>query len=453
MNNLQKMKQTKLTENGDKSFKTTGNNYTDIMFLTEYLENHLDEIKIGKKTKDKVLSMYIRDPRFGMGKRKLGRKLCELSEVTPENIVLSGRFDDLLSNPTDENIEYLKKELMNGNELAKKWMPRLKQKDKMVAKELCKMWGINEKEYRKLIKVETTEYKLSYAKNNINSNPLEKAFNKDKKHPLVDTIKFEEVPSMAMKKYIKCFTRREDLSERFDNYMQKVKENKTKINVNTTNVYDAYKTAGNNKNDDILANKMLENQTKNISLDCLVIHDSSGSMYNVNDSIGKANSIALALATKSTYCPNQLISFSNNPYFIEIKGKTLQEKYESFETEEVANTDFGKVMRLCGELNKYPEYFVCLSDMEFDNGSYQSKEEAMKIIKEKSHKTKIIWWNLNSRNATIPELDEYGNIYLSGYSIKMLELLENNFNMEEYIDKILEKYIKDIKLLTKYNKK
>ena len=445
MNKIQKLKLVKTTENGDKSYNSTGNNLVDLVFLTEYFENHVDEVTIGNSEKEKLLAMYIRDPRNGMGRKKLGRRLMQLAEVENKHIVLAGRYDDLLENPTDENLVYLKEMLFAGNELAKKWMPRLKGKDKLIAKELCKMWNITEKEYRKLIKADTTEYKLSYVERETVS-PLAEAFNKKMYiHPLVDTIDFEKVPSLAMTKYCKTFSKREDIKPRFDKYIQDLKENKAKVNTSTTNVYDTYKTATrgawiNEENTNVIASKMLEKQQEGIELDCLVIHDSSGSMHDGNDSIGKANSIALALATKSTYCPNELISFSSRPHFIKIKGNTLNEKYKSFQTRDIANTDFSKVMELCTTLNKYPEYFICLSDMEFNSGSYQTKEEAMKIIKVKSPKTKIIWWNLNSRNKTVPEFDEYGNIFLSGYSIQMLKLLENKFNMDEYIEKILLDY-------------
>ena len=63
---------------------------------------------------------------------------------------------------------------------------------------------------------------------------------------------------------------------------------------------------------------------------------------------------------------------------------------------------------------------------------------------DKEANTKIIWWNLNNRNKTVPEFDEYGNIYLSGYNLQILKLLENKFDMSEYINKILTKYKKDI---------
>ena len=60
-----------------------------------------------------------------------------------------------------------------------------------------------------------------------------------------------------------------------------------------------------------------------------------------------------------------------------IKGDTLKEKYNSMYTGDCSNTDFGKVMELLKGLKKYPEYLIVLSDMEFDCGSNQSKEETM----------------------------------------------------------------------------
>ena len=123
-----------------------------------------------------------------------------------------------------------------------------------------------------------------------------------------------------------------------------------------------------------------------------------------------------------------------------IKGDTLKEQYNSMYTGDCSNTDFGKVMQILQNLSKYPEYLIVLSDMEFDYGSNQSKEETMKIFKDHGANTKLIWWNLNDRNKTVPEFDEYGNIYLSGYNLQILKLLENKFDMSTYIDTILEKY-------------
>ena len=87
--------------------------------------------------------------------------------------------------------------------------------------------------------------------------------------------------------------------------------------------------------------------------------------------------------------------------------------------------------------------------MEFDAGSNQTKEDAMKIIKEKSEKTRIIWWNFNSRQVTFPEIDKYGNIFLSGYSPQLLSLLDVNFDLENVMNGMVEEYKKQYN--NKYN--
>lgn len=451
MNEIEKIFNEKLTENGDKSYKSTGNNLTDLFFMTPYFEKNLEEATIGTTEREKVFSMFVRDPRFGLGRRDLGRRLMDLSGVSTNNIIKAGRYDDLWHIPTASNIESFKSELLNNNELAKKWAPRLTGKDKRIAKALCKVWNISEKEYRALIKTDkTTEYKLSYAEKK-EGTPLNDLFNQGNyEHPLVETINFEQVPSLAMTKYLHAFSTREDIKTRFDEYIQKVKEDKAKVNTSTANVYDGYKTAvrgTSSEAKEVIANKIVDNATIGVEMNAICIVDTSGSMgwRNEEDSLlARAYSIAYGIATKSTYAPNQVISFSSRPQLMTIKGNTLKEKYKSMYTGDCSNTDFGRVMELLRGLKKYPEYLIVLSDMEFDYGSNQSKKETMKIFKEHGAETKIIWWNLNDRNKTVPEFDEYGNIYLSGYNMQILKLLENKFDMTTYIDKILKDYMEKI---------
>ena len=456
MNKLIKIFSEKLTENGDKAYKTTGDNLTDLFFMTPYFEKHLDEATIGQSEKEKLFSMYIRDPRYGLGRRDLGRRLMYLSQVEPANIIRAGRYDDLWHIPTEENINFLKLALNERSvdkELAKKWMPRLTGKDKKVAKTLCEMWEISEKEYRQLIKTDSTvEYKLSYAEQ-LEGTPLNDLFKKGNyKHPLVNEINFEQVPSLAMTKYLKCFSTREDIKPRFDEYMQKVKEDKAKVHTTTTTVVDAYKTVNDwttqsvEENQDILGKKIVENATIGVEMDAICVLDTSGSMGRLGsgDLIDKATAVCHGIATHSTYAPNQLIAFSSRPHLMTIQGDTLKEQYRSMYTGDCSNTDFGRVMNILKDLKKYPEWLIAMSDMEFDYGSCQSKEETMRIFKEHGAKTKLIWWNFNDRNKTVPEFDEYGNIYLSGYNLQLLKLLENKFDMTTYIDKILEDYKKRV---------
>lgn len=453
MNEIEKILNEKKTENGDKAYKSTGNNLVDLLFMSEYFNKHLEEASIGTSEKEKLFSMFMRDPRYGMGRRDLGRRLMKLSGVSAENVVKAGRFDDLYKIGTDECIEYLKEQLESGNELAKKWIPRLTGRNKEIAKALCKMWKISEEKYRKLIKTDSTvEYKLSYAVPKEQSE-LDKLFGKGNYiHPLVGEIDFEKVPSLAMHKYLKTFSTREDIKDRFNEYIQAVKENKAKVNTKTANVYDAYQTATMDcmttrsvrENADVIAKKTVENATIGVELNAIPILDTSGSMTWGGNLLEKATSIAHGIATHSTYAKNQLISFSSYPQLMTIKGETLREQYRSMFTGDCSNTDFGKVMKLLQKLEKYPEYLIVLSDMEFDRGSNQSKEETMRIFKEHGADTKIIWWNLNDRNKTVPEFDEYGNIYLSGYNLQLLKLLENKFDMTSYLDKILKEYAKNI---------
>lgn len=460
MNELFKLMNEKLTENGDKSYRTTGNEYADLIFLTPYLEKHLDEVKIGNSFKDKLMAMYVRDPRYGLGRRDLGRKLMYLADVPAKWITVAGRYDDLWHLPTDENLEYLKEQLIANNELAKKWMPRLSGKYKLSAKALCKIWNMSEKRYRALIKAEnTTEYKLSYAEEKNEKTALNDLFKQYLyEHPLVSTIDFEKVPSLAMTKYLHAFSTREDIKDRFNEYINAVKENKAKVNTTTANVVDAYKTSvkGTNEASDVIAKKIVEQETLDVELDAICVLDTSGSMYSsawsfsgidfsdTNDIGVKAMAVAHAIATHSSYAKNQLVSFSSRPRLMTIAGNTLKEQYESMYTGDCSNTDLAKVMVLLRQLNKYPEYLIILSDMEFDYGSIHSKDKTMKLFKEMGAETKIIWWNFNNRNKTIPEFDEYGNIYLSGYNIQMLKLLENKFDMTEFVDKVLQDYAKKV---------
>lgn len=456
MKELEKLLNEKLTENGDKSYKSTGDNLTDLMFLTPYFEKHLDEANIGTTEKEKLFSMFIRDPRFGLGRRDLGRRLMCQAKVSAKNIVKAGRFDDLYNIPTDENIAYLKEEVLKGNELAKKWLPGLTTSEKKIAKALMKEWELTPKEYRALKKCDTTtEYMLSYAEA-LDGTPLNDLFKKESyKHPLVEKIDFEKVPSLAMTKYIHAFSTREDIAPRYREYLMKLQEGKAKMNTKTANVMDAYNVAYScslvpqsveEQARETISKKIVDDATIGVELDAIVILDTSGSMewgYGYKP-IDKANAIAYAIATHSTYAKNQIISFSSRPQLMTIQGETMKQKYDSMYTGDCSNTDFGKVMELLKKLKKYPEYLIVLSDMEFDEGSCQSKQETMRLFKENGADTKIVWWSLNDRNKTIPEFDEYGNIYLSGYNMQILKLLENKFDMKTYIDAILEQYKKDI---------
>lgn len=437
MNSLEKLFNEKTTENGDISYKSTGNDMLDLLFMSSFFEKHLKQVykKVGTGEKWRLFAMFMRDPRLGLGRRDLGRRLMYYSDVSPENVPKCGRYDDLLEMGIYRG-EYLEQivndGLGKGIYLAKKWLPRINTKYGELAKFICKEYGISEKEYRRRIKLDTTENLLSRKRTN--------------------EIEFDHVPSLAMIKYFNRFQRGEDTRERFEKYLEQVRSGEKKLNISTTNVYDIY------RNRDTIDADLFFDKLEKIKISCIPILDTSGSMWDSNDSIGKAISIAHYLAKCSTYCNGHVISFSSKPQLIKIeeKRKTYSRywvtndifgnynKYSrelnSMYTGEWSNTDFGKVMNLLEKLDDLPEYLVVLSDMEFDYGSNQSKNQLQKLWKDKGYTTKIIWWNFNSRNTTAPETDEMGNIFISGYNPMLLKYLEAGFDGELFLDKLLKEY-------------
>lgn len=419
MTELEKLFNESRTENGDKCFVSTGNHLLDILFMTSYYEKHLDEVNIGGSDKEKLFAMFVRDCRHGLGRRDLGRKLMYLAGVESEEVVKAGRYDDLYKIGTATYCNYLLKKCMSGDELAKKWMPRLNSKDSFVAKWFCRVYNFREKDYRKMIKCDTTENKLSRKRTN--------------------EIKFEQVPSLAMIKYYDRFKYGEDTRERFEEYLNSVKKGESKLNISTTNVYDIY------RNRNIIDADLFFDKLEKIKLSCIPILDTSASMRDGEDSYGKANSIAHYLAKCSTYANNQVISFSSYPKLMTLRGNSYIDEIRSMYTGDCSNTNFKAVMDILKGLNNFPEYLIVLSDMEFDVGSKQSKDELEALWKENNCKTKIVWWNFNSRNKTVPEIDENGNIYMSGYSPMMLKYLECGFNGEQFLDKLLKEYEEKVK--------
>lgn len=434
MNEIEKVFAKKKTENGDEAYKTTGSALVDLLFMSEYYQNHLDEVKIGNSDKEKLFAMFIRDARNGLGRRDLGRELMKQSGVSAENIVLAGRYDDLYHIPTDENIKYLQNAVYNKNALAQKWCPRLMGKDREIAKILCKQWGVTEKEYRKFIKVCTTEQLLTEKR--------------------IDDIDFVKVPSLAMVKYYNRFMQ----EERFRKYIEDVKKGDKKLNIATTTVYDIY------RNREKIDAQLFFDKIEKIKINCIPVLDTSGSMQDENDSIGKATAIAHYLAKCSTFYKDYVVSFSSAPQLIHMgynRKKTYDGKWlgardcgfqydntksqyinevESLQTGDCSNTDFGKVMELFRDVKELPDYLVVLSDMEFDNGSKLSKDKTMQLFKQKGYKTRIIWWNFNSRNKTAPEIDSDGNIFLSGYSPYLLKYIEVGFDSSKFLEKLLTEY-------------
>jgi hypothetical protein len=206
----------KLTENGDDALTTTGNNLLDIMFMTEYYREHIDEAldKIGASDTERLFSMFIRDPRYGMGCRELGRALMAKTGVAPKDVFTAGRYDDFYAGGIynggflHDFLDYVWSKVQEGDELAKKWMPRLNGKYHETAKRFCHDLGISQKEYRKAIKCNTVERKMTEKR--------------------LSEINYEQVPSLSMVKHYAAFMKNDE--KRFKKYLEGVKNGEKKLN-------------------------------------------------------------------------------------------------------------------------------------------------------------------------------------------------------------------------------
>lgn len=411
----------KFTENGDKAFDSTGNKLLDILFMSEYYTKHLNEVpNIGDSHVAKLFSMFIRDPRFGLGRRDLGRRLMSQTMLTPQQIVMAGRYDDLYLMPafTMENLRYLFEQVKAGNELAKKWMPRYSSKHHAIARNFAGMLDMNKQQYGHFIKANTVENTMSR-----------------KQWEYID---FSHVPSLAAIKYAKAFQKHQPA--RYAQYIEDVKAGKKELHVATTNVYDIY------KNRHSIDADVFYGKIEKINISCLPIIDTSGSMQS-NDAIGKALSIGKYLSDCSSYCNGQFVTFSHNPQLIIQRGDTYNDQINNILEDGRdwdMNTNLSAVMRILGNLqNDFPDYLVIMSDMEFDYGSTSSKDRLMAEWTSRGIKTRIVWWNFNARNKTTPETDQYGNVFMSGYSPMMLKYMEVGFDAHTFLQKLLAEYAKN----------
>lgn len=236
MNKVERASVEKLTY-----YNTTDDKLLDILFNADYFEKHLLEVHIGNSDKEKMFAMFVRDPRYGLGRRDLGRRLMKNSEVSYENIVKAGRYDDLIELGWLPAWEWWIEQAKNGDELAKKWLPRLQSKHSKLIKRVLKRLEISEQEYRKIIKCDTVENKLS--------------------HHRINEIDFNHVPSSAMIKYRKRFMK----ESRFKKHLKSVKKSKKKLNSSDIDS-ELFKSLESSLNNEQFLNNLLSEYSKNIDI-------------------------------------------------------------------------------------------------------------------------------------------------------------------------------------------
>lgn len=467
-----------MTENGAMGYRTTGKELLDLNFAVASLRSASPSDIAQRFTKaffeDKVTAMkwlfFARDIRGGLGERRLFRIiLSDLAEHNPEYILplLSlipeyGRYDDLWclldtgvqSNVLKLVVDQLIQDIHNledGNNISllAKWLPSVNASSmntKRYAKLICKQMDISERDYRKSLSILRTKL-----------NVVEKKMSAKR----WSDIMYETVPSRANLIYNSAFLRNDE--ERRRSYLSRLEKGTAKINAATLYPHDiVHKYMSGSYNVKSIVDSALEamwNSLPDTVTGCgntIVVADGSGSMSstvggtNVS-ALNVANALAIYFAERSSgQFKDNYITFSETPKLVDLSGgKNLREKLQiALSHSEVANTNIEAVFDLIldtairnkMEQEDIPQNILIISDMEFDScatcgrssdrwNRNRPNARLFEIISQRYENAgyklpRLVFWNVNSRTATIPVIEnDMGVALVSGFSTNIVKLV------------------------------
>lgn len=462
-----------VNEKGAISLATTNNACVDLFFkMTQDLYQNPNFIEwIDKSWEESPLdTMKIifqsRDCRGGKGTKTtfinsmkyLSYKHPDWVEQNMSIIPIFGRYKDwieLINYKTKDQIInliccQLKEDVINmykGNpiSLLSKWIPSEKKKynkNNNITRSITnKLYGEYEKEpYKKFRKEYLTPLRnyLKIVESYMCSNNWE-------------AIDFSLVPSCAMNKLKKAFQKH--TPEKFADWLNAVKEGKSKINAKQLQPHELVKHYINfGEYDEVVELQwlqILENTAKLGNFkDSIVLSDVSSSMNGVPIEVSIALGILISSLTAEPF-KNTIISFHTNPsvHIIPDSCTTLQQKVESLkQVSWGGTTDLYKVFELIlKRAKKYnlspdqmPKCLYILSDMQFDtaidNSNIVFENIDNMFLKTIYKRPNIIFWNLRS-NTTIdfPVCEnQYGVATISGFSPSILKHIINGEEITPY---------------------
>ncbi|OMO53829.1 hypothetical protein CCACVL1_28299 [Corchorus capsularis] len=298
--------------------------------------------------------------------------------------------------------EYLKSDINNLNEgklfdisLAAKWCPSI---DSSYDKTTLIYEGIarrvfpreSDKEYKEL----EEEHYVYRIKDRLRKQvlvPLHKALELPEVYMSAkawNLLPYNRVPSLAMKKYKKLFTKHDN--ERFKEYLDNVKAGKEKI---AAGALLPHEIIGSLKDEDggevaeLQWSRMVEDVAKKGKLKSIAVCDVSKSMIGTPIEVSVALGLLVSEVSEEPW-KGKVITFSRNPELHKIEGDTLKAKTEFMRKMDWgANTDFQKVfdqILLYSAKNKVTKdrlvkrVFV-FSDMEFDQANGKRDEFQTKV--------------------------------------------------------------------------
>ena len=473
LNSIKKELNKKLTENNAPAYSSTLNKVLDMFAFGAAYRNRSDEDMIAlfecALDENKELAMkclfWIRDVR-GAGERHFFRVCMKwLAETYPDwarevmiHIPDFGRFDDLycfVDTPLQQEALSLIGKQLNVDVDA-------------TFPSLCAKWAkscnASSEETRRLGRLTANTMNLTYhqyqkmlAKIRNRLNVIERLMSDGR----WDEIEFEKVPSNAGLRYSHCFSTREQLKER---YAEFITDNKTKVNSAVLYPYDCAVKAFNvghmpygstereavNKYWENLPDYIGDNDASNFMCVC----DTSGSMTWGNSNpkpIDVATSLAMYFAERANGpFHNHYISFASRPQLIEIVGRDFVEKINRIrKTNLCDNTNLEAVFSLLLSVAKrgvpaedFVKKLFIISDMEIDQAtneigycgsfydrgpeSYNGFKSLLERMRDNWERQtdipfpQLYYWNVNARNNTVLDLGKDVS-YISGASPAILK--------------------------------
>jgi hypothetical protein len=474
-NNLQPTAQ---TANGAATYDQSGSKVLDLFSRGASMRSATDEAVIAMVSEamkeEPALAaaclFYIRDVLKGQGERRFFRvALPYIAKNYPKAmekliplIPQYGRWDDLFclkdTGFYDTALVFYKNQLIRDIEttsdsisLAAKWAPSEKggTRSRALWKDFVKYFK-SPRAYRKL--VSTLRKKLEIVETLMSQGRW-------------DEIQFDEVPSRASLIYRKAFKKHD--GDRYSAFIAEIlatpkEERKTNIKSATLYPYEITSQAYDNANDRTLDAlwEALPDYLEGRHNNALAIVDTSGSM---TDPVGpkskvEIKDVALSLGVylaeraKGPWA-GQFITFSDNPAFQVIRGKTLHEKLVKMSRAQWDMTTnftrvFDQILAVAKKNNlsqeDLPETLFVISDMEFNDadgkGAYSRRkstnfEEIERKFREAGYiRPNIVFWNVSGTSDNSPvTYNQYGVAMVSGFSANTFKLVMGGGSTSEEI--------------------
>lgn len=449
------------TANGAKTYASSMNHNVDLFQRIGSargidLKHQFDKAYLENEDLAVRMLLWARDVRGGSGERQTVRDLLgymesqtkfhdALEKIIPK-IPEYGRWDDILIFKTDhfKKIAYsvYRDALLSGNGLAAKWAPREKsnsQEDRKIAKELIAFLGWTPKQYRKTL-VEMTKV--------VESQMCAKNWSE---------IQFQQVPSVATRRYTKAFAR--NASDQYVEYLKNVLTGNAKINAGSIFPYDitSVATKRNVSPTEVLVAEAQWNALPNYMNGKRIVPviDTSSSMSIIvpnskHSHMHMAITIGMYVAEKNTGAfKNVFFTFDSTPTLNVIKGGDLVERYQNIRGSNWGgSTNLQKTFDLMlSHAIKYnvpndemPEIVIIPSDMQFDQAdrNFQTNYQAIeRKFRDAGYSIpKIVFWQMNGSHSGSPvRHDQPGVSLISGFSPAIMQAVLSDEDLPVVVDK------------------